>query len=75
MPIANPLVDVVAFAVFLFLVTVAAYLLGQYLAAVFSGTLQWNPLVRLEKALFNFIGTTTDYEDSWQGYARDLLIF
>jgi len=75
MPIANPLVDVVAFSVFLFLVTVAAYLLGQYLAAVFSGTLQWNPLVRLEKALFNFIGTTTDYEDSWQGYARDLLIF
>ncbi|HNB03031.1 MAG TPA: potassium-transporting ATPase subunit KdpA, partial [Methanoregulaceae archaeon] len=75
MPIANPPVDVVTIAVFLFLVTLASYFLGQYLAAVFSGKLHWNPMIRLEKALFYFIDTSTDHEDSWQGYARDLLIF
>lgn len=75
MPIANPPVDVVTIAVFLFLVTLASYFLGQYLAAVFSGKLHWNPMIRLEKALFYFIDTSTDHEDSWQGYTRDLLIF
>jgi K+-transporting ATPase ATPase A chain len=75
MPIANPLVDVVAIAVLLLLVTIAAYFMGHYLAAVFSGTLPWNPMVRLEKALYNLIGISPEEEDSWQGYARDLLIF
>jgi len=75
MPIANPLVDVVAIAVFLSLVTVAAYFTGRYLAAVFSGTVQWNPMVRLENTLFHLIGIPPEEEDSWKGYARDLLIF
>jgi len=75
MPIANPLVDVVAIAVFLSLVTVAAYFTGRYLAAVFSGTVQWNPMVRLENTLVHLIGISPEEEDSWKGYARDLLIF
>ncbi|MDD1710615.1 MAG: potassium-transporting ATPase subunit KdpA [Methanoregulaceae archaeon] len=75
MPIANPLVDVVTIAVFLSLVTVAAYFTGRYLAAVFSGTVQWNPMVRLENTLFHLIGIPPEEEDSWKGYARDLLIF
>lgn len=75
MPVAYPLLDVVTIAVFLLLVTVAAYFMGRYLAAVFSRTLQWNPMVRLEKTLYNLIGISSEEEDSWQGYARDLLIF
>jgi len=75
MPITNPLLDVVTIAVFLLLVTGAAYFVGCYLTAVFSGTLQWNPLARLEKALFHLIGTSPEREETWQGYARDLLIF
>ncbi|MDD1707999.1 MAG: potassium-transporting ATPase subunit KdpA [Methanoregulaceae archaeon] len=75
MPIANPLVDMVAVAILLLLVTVAAYFMGRYLAAVFSGTLQWNPMVRLENILYHLIGTSPEEDDSWQGYARDLLIF
>jgi K+-transporting ATPase ATPase A chain len=75
MPIANPLVDVAAIAILLLLVTVAAYFMGRYLAAVFSGTLQWNPIVRMEKALYHLVGISPDDEDSWQGYTRDLLIF
>lgn len=75
MTTANPLLDVVAIAVFLGFVTSLAYLLGRYLAAVFSGTLRWNPVARLEKSLYRLIGTSPDREETWQGYARDLLIF
>jgi K+-transporting ATPase ATPase A chain len=75
MPIANPLVDVAAIAIFLLLITIAAYFMGRYLAAVFSGTLQWSPVIRLEKALYNLIGISPEEENSWRGYARDLLIF
>jgi K+-transporting ATPase ATPase A chain len=69
------MVDVVVMAVFLLLITFAAYFVGHYLASVFSGTFQWSPLARLEKALFKLIGISLEQEDSWQGYARDLLIF
>lgn len=75
MPIANPVLDVITIAVFLLLVTCAANLAGRYLATVFSGRLQWNPLGRLEKGLFHLIGTSPEHEETWQGYARDLLIF
>jgi K+-transporting ATPase ATPase A chain len=75
MPVANPLLDVVAIAVFLVLVTLFAYLMSHYLAAVFTGTLRWNPFAKLEKALYRMIGTTPKEEETWQGYARDLLIF
>jgi K+-transporting ATPase ATPase A chain len=75
MPVANPLLDVVAIAVFLVVVTLFAYLMSHYLAAVFTGTLRWNPFAKLEKALYRMIGTTPKEEETWQGYARDLLIF
>ncbi|NTW92188.1 MAG: potassium-transporting ATPase subunit KdpA, partial [Methanoregulaceae archaeon] len=75
MPIANPVLDLITIAVFLLLVTIAANLAGRYLATVFSGRLQWNPLGRLENGLFHLIGTSPEYEETWQGYARDLLVF
>jgi len=75
MPLANPLLDLVAIAVFLLLVTFSAYFIGRYLAAVFLGTLRWNPLERVEKVLLHLIGTAPDREETWQGYVRDLLIF
>src|SRR5690606_5140856 len=75
MTTANPLVDVVAIAVFLSLVTLLAFVLGHYLAAVFSGTLRWNPFIKLEQSLCLLISTSPDREETWQGYARDLLIF
>lgn len=75
MPISNPLVDIVGIAVFLFLVTAAAIIVGRYLATVFTGTLPGNPLDRLEKYLYRLIGTTPEHEENWRGYARDLLLF
>ncbi len=75
MTVANPLLDGITIAAFLLVVTCAAYFMGRYLAAVFSGSLPWNPLGRMEKALFHLIGTSPDHEETWQGYARDLLIF
>src|SRR5690606_31406394 len=55
--------------------TLLAYVLGHYLAAVFSGTLRWNPFIKLEQSLCLLIGTSPDREETWQGYTRDLLIF
>lgn len=75
MPASNPVLDMVTFAVFLLLVTGAAILAGRYLAAVFSGTLPGNPFARFEKALYRWIGTSPEQEETWQGYARDLLVF
>ncbi|MDD1707311.1 MAG: potassium-transporting ATPase subunit KdpA [Methanoregulaceae archaeon] len=75
MPISNPLADVVGIAVFLFFVTGAAIIAGRYLAAVFTGTLPRNPLDRLEKFLYRFLGTSPEKEETWLGYARDMLLF
>src|SRR5512136_671672 len=75
MPISNSLADMVGIAVFLILVTGAAIILGRYLAAVFTGTLPRNPLDRLEKYLYQLIGTSLEYEENWRGYTRDLLLF
>ena len=75
MPISNSLADMVGIAVFLILVTGAAIIVGRYLAAVFTGTLPRNPLDRLEKYLYQLIGTSPEYEENWRGYARDLLLF
>ena len=75
MPISNPLADVVGIAVFLFFVTGAAIIAGRYLAAVFTGTLPRNPLDRVEKFLYRFLGTSPEKEETWLGYARDMLLF
>ncbi|MDD1715560.1 MAG: potassium-transporting ATPase subunit KdpA [Methanolinea sp.] len=75
MPIAQPLPDAITLAIFLLLVTGAAVLLGRYLAAVFSGTLPWNPLARFEKFLYRLMGTSPEQEVTWKEYACDLLLF
>lgn len=75
MPAANPVFDVTLFILFLIIVTGAAVLAGRYLAAVFSGSLTWAPFSQIEHALFRLVGTSPEQEESWQGYARDLLIF
>lgn len=75
MPAANPVLDVTLFLLFLLILTGAAVLAGRYLAAVFSGSIIRAPFSRIEHALFRLVGTSPEKEESWQGYARDLLLF
>lgn len=75
MPAANLLLDACIFSIVLLLVTGAAFLAGHYIAAVFSGTIAWNPLSRVERGIYRLMGTSPEHEETWQGYARDMLIF
>lgn len=75
MPASTLLLDACTFTIVLLVVTGAASLAGRYLAAVFSGTIPWNPLARVERVIYQLIGTSPEHEETWQGYARDILIF
>lgn len=71
----DPLMDAVAAALFLLLVTGAAFLFGGYIHRVFSGGVSSGLPGAIERAVYRFIGTSTDEETGWRGYTRDLLVF
>lgn len=67
--------DAVVAALFLLLVTGAAFLFGGYIHRVFSGSVSVGLPGRIERAVYRLIGTSPEEEEGWRGYARDLLLF
>lgn len=67
--------DAVVAALFLLLVTGAAFLFGGYIHRVFSGGVSSGLPGRIERAVYRLIGTSPNEEEGWRGYTRDLLIF
>ena len=75
MPVSGPIFDLVGLSVFIVVITGAAVLAGRYMAIVFGGNIRFPILVRIENSLYRFLGTTPEKEETWRGYARDLLLF
>jgi K+-transporting ATPase ATPase A chain len=75
MPVSDPISDLLALSVFIVVITGAAVLAGRYMATVFGGNIRFPILVRIENSLYRFLGTTPEKEETWRGYARDLLLF
>lgn len=75
MPVSALIVDLAGFALFMVILTGAAMLAGRYLAIVFGGNISLPVLVRIENSLYRFLGTSPEKEETWRGYARDLLFF
>ncbi|MBU0744874.1 MAG: potassium-transporting ATPase subunit KdpA [Gammaproteobacteria bacterium] len=64
-------------AVLLFLLTIFAFLLGEYMAKVFAGkhTLLSPILLPIEKSLYKTFGIDPDEDMTWQTFAVNFLIF
>lgn len=62
-------------AAFIIIITGAAFLAGRYVAAVFGGNINVPFLVRMEHSLYRFLGTSPENEETWKGYARDMVLF
>ncbi len=75
MPVSDPISDLVGLAAFIIIITGAAFLAGRYVAAVFGGNIHVPFLVRMENSLYRFLGTSPENEETWKGYARDMLLF
>jgi K+-transporting ATPase ATPase A chain len=71
----DPLLDAAGVIAFVLLLTAAAVLLGRYLARLFFRD-QPPPIVRrLEAPVYRLLGIDPSAEETWRGYARDLLLF
>jgi K+-transporting ATPase ATPase A chain len=71
----DPLLDAAGVIVFVLLLTGAAVLLGRYLARLFFGDRPPSVVGRLEVPVHRLLGIDPSAEESWRGYARDLLLF
>ena len=63
-------------AVYVVVLTALAYPLGVYMARVYSGTLRlprW--LAAPERGFYQLVGTRSDVEQGWKGYAKTALVF
>jgi K+-transporting ATPase ATPase A chain len=61
---------------YLVILTVLAYPLGWYMARVYSSSLRlprW--LAAPERGFYRLVGTTSESEHSWKGYAKTSLVF
>ena len=61
--------------VFVLLLTGAAVLLGRYLARLFFRDSPPSIVGRLEAPVYRLLGIDSATEETWRGYARDLLLF
>ncbi|NLX49631.1 MAG: potassium-transporting ATPase subunit KdpA [Methanospirillum sp.] len=71
----DPLFDAAGVVAFVFLLTAAAAVLGRYLARLFFHDAPPAFVRRLEKPVCTLLGVDPDTEETWRGYARDLLVF
>ncbi len=71
----DPLLDAAGVIVFVLLLTGAAVLLGRYLARLFFGDRPPSIVGRLEAPVHRLLGIDPSAEETWRGYARDLLLF
>ncbi len=71
------ILDLSAFALFLGIITIAAYALGRYMARVFAGerTLLSPLFEPLERKIYRLAGTSPDEEGDWKAYAKSMLVF
>ena len=71
----DPLLDAAGVVVFVLLLTAAAALLGRYLARLFFSDGPPSIVARLEAPVYRLLGVDPLAEETWRGYARDLLLF
>ncbi|MEN6341743.1 MAG: potassium-transporting ATPase subunit KdpA [Methanospirillum sp.] len=71
----DPLLDAAGVIVFVLLLTGAAVLLGRYLARLFFLDSPPRIVGRLEAPVHRLLGIDPSAEETWRGYARDLLLF
>jgi K+-transporting ATPase ATPase A chain len=71
----DPLIDGVMVLVFLLIISISAVIFGKYLARVYSGALSRGIPGRIERRIYQVIGTEPDGESGWRGYAKDMLLF
>ncbi|WP_292387086.1 potassium-transporting ATPase subunit KdpA, partial [Methanosarcina sp. UBA5] len=67
--------DTIMLILFLVIVTGIALPLSSFFVRVFSGELSRGIPGRIEKTIYRLIETDPDQEDSWKGYARNMLVF
>ena len=60
---------------FVLLLTVSAWMLGRFMAHVFTGDYSQGWWGVLERRILHVIGTSPDKEAGWREYAKDVLIF
>jgi potassium-transporting ATPase potassium-binding subunit len=71
----DPLLDAAGIIAFVLLLTAAAVLLGRYLARLFFRDGPPALIGRLEAPVYRLLGIDPKAEETWLGYARDLLLF
>ncbi len=71
----DPSLDAVGIIVFVLLLTAAAVLLGKYMARLFFNDRPPAIIRTLETPVHRLIGVDPNAEETWRGYARDLLLF
>jgi K+-transporting ATPase ATPase A chain len=71
----DPLLDAAGVVVFVLVLTGAALLLGRYLARLFFQDTPPSIVRWLEAPVYRLLGIDAGTEETWRGYARDLLLF
>jgi K+-transporting ATPase ATPase A chain len=71
----DPLLDAAGVILFVLLLTAAAVLLGRHLARLFFRGPPPAIVGRLEAPIHRLLGIDPSTEETWRGYARDLLLF
>jgi K+-transporting ATPase ATPase A chain len=71
----DPLLDAVGIIVFVLLLTAVAFPLGKYMSRLFFQDRPPAIIRTLEAPIYRLLGVDPTVEETWRGYARDLLLF
>ena len=71
----EPLLDAAGIIAFVLLLTGAASLLGRYLTRLYFDDTPPAVIRTLEAPVYRLLGVDSGTEETWRGYARDLLLF